>query len=212
MARRSEPQEPTADIQINVPEGPGFRDVPRPEISANETARAMSGGPMEVVGPVALPEEAQNANRVDPLHVEPTRPSQPRRRRPIAEIIDAFVADIAAHPDAHLLTTTLAGQADESEAQVFPDAPVRSLRVDRIAIIRRTTTEVVPAQSGTSERQRWQEQVIAGHVSDMREQQEAKAANWSRNKKPAVDPEQIAAITAAVVAAMKAQQPQAATG
>ncbi len=204
MARRnSEPQEPTADIRIDVQEGPGFADVPRPEMTPNETARALAGG-LEVVGPVALPEEAQ-AVRQQPA-------VGPRKRRPIADIIDTFLADIQNHPDAHMLTSALNGPADESESQCFPDAPVRSLRVDRIAVIRRTTNEQVAVVSQSSERKRWQEQVIAGHVADMREQQEAMAANRKRESKPAVDPEQIAAITAAVVAAMKAQQqPAAAT-
>ncbi len=203
MARRStEPQDPASDIRIDLPEGPGFRDVPRPEMSANETARAMSGAGGEIIGPVALPEEVRATVQHHPMRTADRTP-----RRPIADIVDQFLADVQTHPDAHMLSTTLAGPADESEAQCFPDAPVRSLRVDRIAIIRRTTAQLAPAPSQTSERQRWQEQVIAGHVSDMRAQQEAKAAQQKAAAKPAIDPEQLAMITAAVVAAMKAQQP-----
>ena len=142
-----------ADVNPSGREGPGFASVRPPELSANETARAMTGNPTAVVGPVAMPEEAQE--QAEPVGHPMQRVTA---RRPIADIVDQFLADIQNHPDAHLLTTTLAGPADEAEAQAFPDAPVRSLRVDQIRLIRRTSTEIIP--SGPHKRKAWQQQVI----------------------------------------------------
>lgn len=191
--------EAAADIQLDLQEGPGFMQVAPPKMSANEVARAMTGKPSEIVGPVAIPEEHAST----PMRSVPSQ--HPMRgsgiRKPIAEIVDQFLADIQNHPDAHLLTTTLAGPADESEAQTFPNVPVRTLRVDSIRLIRRTTSDVMPE---TEKKQTWQDAVIAGHVDAIRAQQAVQQNNW-RRPKATVDPEMIAAITVAVAEAMKAQ-------
>lgn len=193
----------------NVPEGPGFKTVPPPEMDANAMARAVTAAGDAPIGPVALPEE-NRATPAQPIHQHPME--GPRVLQPIAEMIDEFIAKIQAHPDAHLLSSAFAGPADESEAQTFPDAPVRSLRVDTFRIIRRTTAEVAPAPAKNGERQRWQEAVIAGHVDEMRKAQEAAARSRQSRQAPAIDPATIAAIVAATVQALEAKkEPQAAS-
>lgn len=199
MARNKLIEDPLADIAISIPEGAGFAPVPQPEMDANALARAIAHNEPPV-GPVAMPEEAQAPPR-------PIEAMQVRARKPIAEIVDEFLAAIHAHQDAKILTSTISGLADETEAQAFPDSPARSLRVDHLRIIRRTSTEVVPAPSAVTERRRWQDAVIAGHIEEMRPQQEARAQSWKREgQTPKLDPTTIAAIAVAVAQVLKSQQ------
>ena len=127
---------------------------------------------MELQGPVALPEEAAST----PVPRHPMRSVS--ELQPIAEIIDQFLKAVHDHPDAHLLTTTLSGPADEAEAQTFPDAPVRSLRIDAIRIIRRTSTEIV--SGGPKQRKQWQDDVIAGMTKVWEEQRKEMVASGNR--------------------------------
>ncbi len=155
----------------------GFQDIPQPELSPNETARAMSGAPSEIIGPVAIPEEYRGITA--PVQRHPM--IGVTEHRPIAEIVDAFLADIHAHPDAHLLTTTLAGPADEAEGQAFPDAPVRSLRVDQIRLIRRTSGELISGEPKS--RKAWQQQIMDDNAKVWEEQRAAAIASGARPRR-----------------------------
>jgi hypothetical protein len=122
MARKPASDETVADIQdIPLPSTGGFANVPPPpqqiidQLAASQPVS--SDGPVMTLGK-PLNREAARAVQQPP---QPSYAAPVHGKRPAQEIINAFFAEMAAHPDFMVLSSSIGGKPEKNTE--FPNTP-----------------------------------------------------------------------------------------